>query len=110
MKTFLVIISITFIGAWFGFKKPAQGVPNLSQGKTVVQINYEWNKVNTYQWKTVNGVKYYFLSLDKFPELKDKMKVKTVPTIIVLNNGQEVKRTEGGLMMKISNPQSEILQ
>jgi thioredoxin-like negative regulator of GroEL len=48
--------------------------------------------------------------LDKFPELKDKMKVKTVPTIIVLNNGQEVKRTEGGLMMKISNPQSEILQ
>tara|TARA_R110000868_G_C10343473_1_gene715495 strand:- start:92 stop:424 length:333 start_codon:yes stop_codon:yes gene_type:complete len=110
MKTFLVIISITFIGAWFGFKKPQQGVPNLSQGKTVVQINYDWNKVNTYQWKTVNGVKYYFLSLDKFPELKDKMKVKTVPTIIVLNNGQEVKRTEGGLMMKISNPQSEILQ
>ena len=110
MKTFLIIASLTFIGAWFGFKKPEQGVPNLSEGKTVVQINYDWNKVNTYQWKTVNGVRYHFLSLDKFPELKDKMKIKTVPTIIVLNNGQEVKRLEGGLMMKISNPQSEIIK
>jgi thiol-disulfide isomerase/thioredoxin len=110
MKNFLAIVSLAVIGIWFGFKKPEQGVPNLNDGKTVVQINYEWNKANTYQWKTVNGVKYYFLSLDKFPELKDKMKVKTVPTIIVLNNGHEVKRLEGGLMMKISNPQSEIIK
>jgi len=110
MKTFLIIASLTFIGAWFGFKKPEQGVPNLSQGKTVVQLNYEWNKANTYQWKVVNGVNYYYLSLDKFSELKDKMKVKTVPTIIVLNNGHEIKRVEGGLMMKISNPQNEIIK
>jgi thiol-disulfide isomerase/thioredoxin len=110
MKTFLTIASLAVIGIWFGFKKPEQGVPNLNDGKTVVQINYEWNKSNTYQWKAISGVKYYFLSLDKFPELKDKMKVKTVPTIIVLNNGQEVKRLEGGLLMKINNPQSDIIK
>jgi hypothetical protein len=110
MKEFLIILALLSTAIWFGFKKPEQGVPNLNDGKTVVQINYDWNKVNTYQWKTVNGVKYYFLSLDKFPELKDKMKVKTVPTIIVLKNGQEVKRIEGGLMMKITSAQSEIIK
>ena len=110
MKTFLTIASLTFIGAWLGFKQPQPGVPNLNQGKTVVQLNYEWNKANNYPWKTINGINYHYLSLDKFPELKSKMKIKTVPTIIVLNNGQELKRIEGGLMMKISSSQNEIIQ
>ena len=110
MKAIITISLLVVAGIWFVFATPDQGAPNLNDGKTVVQINYDWNKVNTYQWKTVNGVKYYFLSLDKFPELKDKMNIKTVPTIIVLNNGQEIKRVEGGMMMKITSPQSEILQ
>jgi thiol-disulfide isomerase/thioredoxin len=110
MKIFLTIASLSFIGAWFGFSQPQPGVPNLTQGKIVIQMNYEWNKANTYQWKPSSNVKYYYLSLDKFPELKAKMKIKTVPTIIVLNNGQEIKRLEGGMLMKITNPQQEISQ
>lgn len=110
MKTLLGILSISLLGMWFSFKQPQPGVPDLSQGKVVVQMNYEWNKINNYQWKTINGVRYYFLSLDKFPELKVKMKIKTVPTIVILNNGQEIKRVEGGMLMKISSPQNEIIQ
>jgi thiol-disulfide isomerase/thioredoxin len=110
MKAFLIILALLSTAIWFGFKKPEQGVPDINKGKVVIQLNYDWNKQNSYQWKVVNGVSYYFLSLDKFPDLKAKMKIKTVPTIIVLNNGQEAKRVEGGLMMKITSAQSEIMK
>jgi hypothetical protein len=83
-------------------------MPNLSVGKNVVQLNYDWNVKNTYPWKPIPGVKYYYLSLDKFPELKTKMKITSVPTILVLENGKEIKRFEGGMMMKINVSQTEI--
>jgi thiol-disulfide isomerase/thioredoxin len=85
-------------------------MPNLSVGKNIVQLNYEWNNKNTYPWKNTPGVKYYHLSLDKFPELKAKMKITSVPTILVLENGKEIKRYEGGMMMKVSVPQAEIIK
>lgn len=109
MKTFLGITFIAAIGGWFGMTS-VQPVPDITKGKVVVQLNYEWNKQNSYQWKPTNGITYFYLSLDKFPELKDKMKIKTVPTIIVLNNGIESKRFDGGLMMRIETTQTEILK
>jgi len=49
--------------------------------------------------------------LDKFPPyIKDQLKVKAVPTIILFNNGKEVKRVDGGMLMEIKVPQSEILK
>lgn len=110
MKGYLLIV---LFGActWFCFTQPAQPeLPNLTEGRCVVQLNSEWNKANTYRWFNMPSTKYYYLSLDKFPELKNKMHIKSVPTIIVLQNGREVKRYEGGLMMKIEVPQQEILR
>lgn len=113
MKTLLIICSISFIGAiisLFSIKQQTPGLPDLNTGKCAVQLNYNWNKTNDYAWKAIPNVKYYYLSLDNFPELKTKMKIKTVPTIVVLQNGQEIKRFEGGLMMKITETQAQICQ
>ena len=110
MKAIITISFLVVAGIWFAFAKPDQGAPDINKGKVVVQLNYDWNKLNSYQWKTTSGVSYYYLSIDKFPDLKSKMKIKTVPTIIVLNNGQELKRVEGGLMMRIETQQTEILK
>lgn len=109
MKTFLTISFIAALGSWFEMTS-LDPVPDINKGKVVLQLNYEWNKVNSYQWKPTPGISYYYLSLDKFPELKVKMKIKTVPTIIVLNNGIESKRYDGGLMMRIEKPQAEIIK
>lgn len=85
--------------------------PDLSRGRHVVQLNYDWNKSNTYQWKPTAHANYWYMSLDKFPELKNKMKIKTVPTIIVIDNGREVKRYEAELAtMRIGVPQNEIIK
>lgn len=85
--------------------------PDLSRGRHVVQLNYDWNKSNTYRWTPTAHANYWYMSLDKFPELKTKMKIKTVPTIIVIENGREVKRYEAELAtMKISVSQNEIIK
>ena len=91
--------------------QPTQSVqPDISIGKVVVQFNYDWNKQNTYKWTPMDGVKYYYMSLDKFPELKSKMKITTVPTVIVFLEGKEIGRMDGGLNMSITEPQSKILK
>lgn len=112
MKTFLTIFLVSLVAAIVSMTQiqPKEELPNLAVGKCVVQINSDWNKANTYRWFNVPSTKYYFLSLDKFPELKSKMKIKSVPTIIVLQDGKEIKRYEGGLMMKIDVQQQEILR
>ena len=112
MKHILILVTIGAAGI-FGIgaiTEQPEPMPNLSVGKNIVQINYEWNKPNTYPWRNVPGIKYYYISLDKFPELKSKMRITSVPTILVLENGREVKRIEGGVMMKISVPQTEIIK
>jgi thiol-disulfide isomerase/thioredoxin len=91
--------------------QPTQsGQPDISKGKVVVQFNYDWNKQNTYKWVPMAGVKYYYMSLDKFPELKSKMKITTVPTVIVFLEGKEIGRVDGGLNMSIIEPQNKILK
>lgn len=115
MKNLLIISLVAVFGSILGLgvvskKQQSEQMPNLSVGKNIVQLNYDWNKVNTYPWKNTPGVKYYYVSLDKFPELKAKMKITSVPTILVLENGKEIKRFEGGMMMKVSVPQTEIIK
>lgn len=111
----LLIVSLIGLGGILGItsvvtKTQKEPIPNLSVGRNIVQLNYDWNKANTYPWRNTPNVKYYYLSLDKFPELKPKMKITSVPTIIIFENGKEIERFEGGVMMKVSVPQSQIVQ
>lgn len=77
---------------------------SITQSTTVVQFNSEWNKSNEYKWVEVPGVRYFYIDLEKYPTYRDKMDIKSLPTIIVFKQGKEVKRYEGGLMMKINTP------
>ena len=105
MRYFIFVFIIAICGAF------VHQQPDLSRGRHVVQFNYDWNKANTYQWKQTANANYWYMSLDKFPELKTKMKIRTVPTIVVIDNGREVKRYEAELStMRINEPQTEILK
>ena len=112
MKTFLIICGVSVVGGIIAFFKAEQQpvLPDLTSGKCIIQLNYGWNKSNDYIWKSTPAMRYYYISLDKFPDLRIKMKIKTVPTLIVLQDGKEVKRYEGALLMKISETQSQICQ
>ena len=84
--------------------KPQTLEASISQSTTVVQFNSEWNSGNEYRWVDVPGVKYFYIDLEKYPMYRDKMGIKSLPTLIIFKQGREVKRYEGGLMMKINTP------
>lgn len=116
MKSLLAIFGVTITALLMDLNSQPQPInPNnfqtmVMQGKTVIQIDAAWNQANHYRWTPAMGVKYYEMSLDQYPELKNKFNVKSVPMILVFMNGKEVKRYEGGLTFRVTVPQSEILK
>ena len=71
--------------------------------KVVVQFNSE------VIWKPTPGIEYFKVDLDKNTYYKQALKINSLPTIIIYENGKEVKRHEAGLHMKILVSQNAIL-
>ena len=76
---------------------------------TVKQFNADWNKSNSVTWLsklTDCSVKYYDIS--KNPNLQKQYRVVVVPTIIVFQDGEEIKRYQADISFKMSATRSEI--
>ena len=68
----------------------------------VIQFNANWNTANGVKWLdqlTDCKVKEICIEADK--NAQSKYKIVVVPTIIVLNHGEEVKRYQANIMMKM---------
>tara|TARA_Y100001938_G_C7962594_1_gene365096 strand:- start:356 stop:712 length:357 start_codon:yes stop_codon:yes gene_type:complete len=79
------------------------------RGITVVQYNAGFNKSNSIENLTkLADAKVYDAWIDQDPEMKETGRIKSVPTIIIYNNGKEVRRWEAGLMMKLDISYHEI--
>jgi thiol-disulfide isomerase/thioredoxin len=112
MKSILAIIGVISLAFLFPKAQPqpkSNLTPNMFnaliyKGTTVIQLNSEWNKSNEYKWVETPKAKYYKIDLDKDPIYKEKLQVKSLPTLIIYKEGKEVKRYEGGLHMKITTP------
>ena len=75
----------------------------------VKHFNASWNKDHKVTWLTKLSdcsVKYY--DLTKYPKLKDKYKIVVLPTIIIFVDGEEKKRYQANIMMKIDAKQEEL--
>lgn len=109
-------LTILFLALGLSFTQPTPQIitPNnlqqlVSHGKCVLQINADWNKLNEFKWVLNPRAKYFYLGMDKYPELKNKMNIKSLPTIIIYENGKEVNRIDGGVLFKINQTQAQIL-
>ena len=81
---------------------PTQSVPAL-------QFNANWNSANSVNWLsklTDCKVKEICIVADKAAQ--SKYKIVVVPTIIVLNHGEEVKRYQADLSFKMVATRKEI--
>lgn len=64
------------------------------QGISVVEFWAEWNKANECNWiKKIDDVKIFRIDLES--ETAKEYEIAVLPTIIVFNNGEEIKRFEG---------------
>ena len=80
---------------------------------TVRYFNAEWNKANSVEWchtdkKGLNDCKVKYIDIGKNPELQKKYEVVVVPTIIIFNDGEEVKRFQADLSFKMLATREEV--
>ena len=72
------------------------------EGKSVIEFNAGFNKSNSYKdLGRVSGAKLYRIDIESKPEVKKKYNIKSVPTIIYFNDGQERYRWEAGIDMQL---------
>lgn len=60
------------------------------------------------EWNKIKDGEYYRVDIEKSPELKKKYKVRTVPTIIVFNNGSKELTYKANIMFELDVTAEEI--
>ena len=68
---------------------------------SVVHFNSEWNADNDFDITALKDCKKSDVVICHNPDLKDKHKIKAVPTIIVFDEDEEVFRFEANIMMEL---------
>ena len=84
-------------------------VINTCSGQIVVKhFNAEWNKENNVEWlDSLTNCKIKELSIDD-SKIQKKYKIVVVPTIIIFNNGEEIKRFQADLSFIMVATRKEI--
>lgn len=79
-----------------------------AQSVRVLQINAEWNEMNTrHDLKRLKNCEYNFGYLERQPKsVSDN--IKSVPTIIIFVDNKPKKIYSAGLSLKLETPLSEI--
>lgn len=71
-------------------------------GRVVIEFNASFNAANKYtSLNQLSGARLYRMDIEKNPALRDKYKIKSVPTIILFDDGVELWRWSAGIDMKI---------
>ena len=78
------------------------------QGIVLVEFWASFNSVNEVNLKKIYDCKKYRVDMSQDPSLMTKHNVMAVPTVVIYNNGKEVKRFLPGLMLKLDVDVKEI--
>ena len=68
---------------------------------SVIHFNSEWNADNNFDISTLKDCDVDSVVICHDPELQEKHKIKSVPTIIVFDEEQEIVRFEANIMMQL---------
>ena len=75
---------------------------------SVIHFNSEWNSDNDFDITVLKDCKKSDVVICDNPDLQEKHKIKSVPTIIVFDEEQEVVRFEGNIMMQLEATKKDI--
>ena len=75
---------------------------------SVIHFNSEWNADNNFDITVLKDCKKSDVVICDNPDLQEKHKIKSVPTIIVFDEEQEVVRFEGNIMMQLEATKNDI--
>jgi len=80
-----------------------------TDGVAVVEFNASFNKQNRVDWiEKLSDCKTERVDIALTPNMQSKYKIVVVPTVVVFNNGKEVKRFQANIMMQLDANKSEV--
>tara|TARA_B100000768_G_C11130211_1_gene311427 strand:- start:200 stop:568 length:369 start_codon:yes stop_codon:yes gene_type:complete len=110
MKTILAAFaSLTlFSAAVYVNAVPAPvSIPN--SGVCVVEFNASFNTANSVEWlDNLSDCKGRRVDIAANPDMQKKHKIVVVPTVIVFDDGKEVKRFQANIMMQLEANEDDV--
>ena len=110
MKSILAILAslMLFSGAVFVTAVPS--ITNIPEsGICVVEFNASFNASNSAEWLgNLNDCKGKRIDIATDPSMQTEHKIVVVPTIIVFNDGEEIKRFQANIMMQMEATRKEV--
>ena len=82
---------------------------NLYSQIVVTHFNAAWNDPNKAEWVgDLTDCDITYVDIAKSPKLQQKHKVVVVPTIIIFQDGEEIKRYQAGISFKMLATRDEL--
>lgn len=75
---------------------------------SVIQFNSEWNSDNSFDISVLDDCEKSDVVICHNADLQDKHHIKSVPTIIIFDNGNEITRFEANIMMELNATKEDI--
>ena len=75
---------------------------------SVVHFNSEWNADNNFDITALKDCDVDSVVICTNPELQEKHKIKSVPTVIIFDEDEEIKRFEANIMMQLEATKKDI--
>ena len=111
MKKLLFILLFICLSAYGSVEFLSNGNFNnkISKGIVVVEYWAEWN--NTNKFKELKDLIYctvYRACITKCSDAANEYEIKAVPTVIIYDNGEEVKRFTPNIMLQLQASKSDV--
>tara|TARA_R100001163_G_scaffold64309_1_gene58236 strand:+ start:474 stop:851 length:378 start_codon:yes stop_codon:yes gene_type:complete len=75
----------------------------------VVEFWADWNDSNKCQFLgSLKDCRKYRICIEDFPDLAESYKIRVLPTIIIFNKTEEIKRYKGNLLFKLDIQKQDI--
>ena len=108
MKTLLTLILVLGFGIGFAQETPPKNInftefkKVIQKGVVVIEFNAPFNRDNGFHnWYKLENCEYYRVCIEGAPQLKEKFKIRAVPTIIVFNNGIKEETYKANIMLQL---------
>ena len=75
---------------------------------SVIHFNSEWNENNNFDISVLKDCDIDSIVICHSPELQEKHEIKSVPTVIIFDDDEEVKRFEANIMKKLEATKKDI--
>jgi hypothetical protein len=106
MKTLLLTLSLLLFSTALYVSTPPT---TLIEGVCVVEFNASFNASNSVVWvEELSDCKGSRVDIAANPDMQKKHEIVVVPTIIIFNDGVEVKRFQANIMMQLEASKDDV--